>query len=491
MAQQNVDLADEAPDADEMQAQVTAQNQANVGKATNAFELGNAVTAQGGNQIAQGFQQLTGDMNVGDPRVVQARKIQTAMKQIIMSANAESDPDEDPIQKQMRTAAAIAQGMAGISPQIALKAQDKLTQLQQAQEQQRYVTAEAEQKETQTGQAKWTSKIAQNTPQTIFLATDQGNDAKGIPLGFKEVNSYDLTDPDSIAKMRADRIAAAQNGQELVPMTSDQLFNSKTQVATIAARARELQSQEALSRALQVAAMKTQNGVMDGNTMRQFGRIVNAGEQSTNVLENITSLPFQGSTLGRIGIGMAPGSNLMHSSLDTLRNTLSSSDVIRYNTEVGGLQQNLATLETFGLMTRGTLVQVMDRVLAREGDTGLDRLTKLAEAKQIITNSMKTATSVFGPKMDEDSRQQVDAITQRLNAAIPFTVKDVNAWRNEGSKSKTVAQAIQERLDSEQAKNGTETPGQVKPLHGLNSTDREGKKMHWVGPGPTDYEYDE
>lgn len=139
--QQDDDYADLIQDPGNVQAGVTDAYTAAQTNARNSFQLGNAVAAQGGNLIGQGFSQMLGNPNIGDPKVVQARHIQGAMSQILQEANEDAPPDEAPLDKQQRIATMVAARMSGISPQIALKANMQAVAMQEAKNQQAFVTA--------------------------------------------------------------------------------------------------------------------------------------------------------------------------------------------------------------------------------------------------------------------------------------------------------------------------------------------------------------
>jgi hypothetical protein len=135
------DYADDVVDPNQIQANITAGDNQQI-VAANGFAARNAAVQQaGGNAIGQGFSQMTGDQNVGDPRVVQARHIQTAMQQILQASNQGADPNESPLDKQERIATAVAAGMANVSPQIALKASQQGVAIQEAKAQQSLLQA--------------------------------------------------------------------------------------------------------------------------------------------------------------------------------------------------------------------------------------------------------------------------------------------------------------------------------------------------------------
>src|SRR5579859_2220963 len=143
MAQQP-DLFDDVTDPDALQAGVSAADQTAVDNSRDWASRSIAVSNQGANTAANGLSQVLQNPNIGDPRVVQARKISDAMKTILQDSNQNAPADEDPLDKNLRVSQAIAQRMLGVSPSIALQALAKSQQLQEAKAQQSLLTAQGQ-----------------------------------------------------------------------------------------------------------------------------------------------------------------------------------------------------------------------------------------------------------------------------------------------------------------------------------------------------------
>ena len=197
---------------------------------------------------------------------------------------------------------------------------------------------------------------------------------------------------------------------------------------------------------------------MDATTMRYTTRVANAISEGVAAAVNLTEMPI-GANTGFLGIGKAPGESLMHSGVDTLRNELSSDDTKRYNVYAVGLANNLAMIENAGLMPRGTLTNGMERILAREGDTGITTLTKLAEIRQVIDRGSQA--TLTNPKLPDSTRQLILQDLEQLKSAIPFTTADVNTLANSKDKESTIQDLIQERMDKESKR--TATPNASNP----------------------------
>lgn len=142
MAQQQAnDYADDVVDPNELEANIQDGEQQNIARAQNSSQRMAAVTQASANQLGVAFSQVTGDQSVGDPKVVQARRIQSAMQQILQSSNQGADPNETALDRQERISTAVSAGMANVSPQIAMKAAQQGVAIQEAKQQQELLQA--------------------------------------------------------------------------------------------------------------------------------------------------------------------------------------------------------------------------------------------------------------------------------------------------------------------------------------------------------------
>jgi hypothetical protein len=375
--------------------------------------------------------------NGGGYAVQKARQVQSQLQSIMQGINQGSDPNEDPLTKQLRTASAIGSGMMGISPQIALRAQDQAVRLAQAQSQQKLLNVKMEQEQTELGAEKFKANVLQNTPQTMTLVADQGKDENGLPLGYKDVKTYDLTDANSAAQIRADMMQAQQNGQSLIPMTPSELANSRVQVAASNAQARYQSAMLAAQAREQAAAIAAQkSGVQSSMNERFSNRILSASDLGSAALTNIASMPF-GTHSGWFGTqyGMSPGASLYDMTSGNLRNALSTQDQQLYNNMVTGMYRNLAMVEQQGGLQGGQQFaeSIRSALQLRPTDTPLTVMSKLADARQILDRG----TEVYLKSKTADP-QVVDMINARLNSmhkAIPFTQQDVIAFDRAQQKS--------------------------------------------------------
>lgn len=171
---QPTSLYDDTPDPQDVENSINMQNQQAVQKAPDWQARSMAVANQG---ITQGANQLgdaTGNPNVGDPRLVQAKRISSVMQQIMGDASKLPE-DTDPLDKNLYVANQVAQRMWEISPQIAGKAMEQQTQLQEAKAQQAKLAATTEQEQIKTAGMKQQQKITDLTNKNAVLVDGQGN----------------------------------------------------------------------------------------------------------------------------------------------------------------------------------------------------------------------------------------------------------------------------------------------------------------------------
>jgi hypothetical protein len=458
MAQQEPDPFD-IQDPNDVEAGVSANLQNQVIGSKDWMSRGLAVANQGFNTAANGLSQATGNPDIGDPRVVQARHISDAMKNVVAGVNATSPEDEDPLDKNIRVSEAISKQMMNISPAIALQALQKTAQLQQAKTQQDLLqTQVATAKQNQVEKARQ-DQVNAATGQVVFAK--KGPEENGLPTGLISMGTLDPSDPDYAQKALKIINDAKANGDDVMPMKVTDFINSKDSTAAIRAQALVQKAQLDGQNRLQDILAKGQAGQMDSRSMSIAARVSNAVSLAVPTLQNITELPI-GSSTGVFGIGAAPGHSLMQSSVDTLRNSMSSDDVRRYNVMVTGLSQNLANIETAGMLPRGTFINSLDRISFRAGDDpkGIDALTKLAEARQIIERGSRTMLN--NPQFPQSLKDQMSQDLAQLQTTIPFTMHDVTelAKQQNGSKA-TIQDMIRARGLAEASDNPKVPSGPV------------------------------
>ena len=135
-----VDFDGNVTDPDQMEAQVEQSNQNAVLNSRNPITMGMAVAAQGAELAGKNLAQFTGNMDVGNPQVVQSRKIAAAMQAISASVDDNLPEDATPIERSQAIAQQVARKMWSVNPAMAMQANTQAVALQQAQTQQALLT---------------------------------------------------------------------------------------------------------------------------------------------------------------------------------------------------------------------------------------------------------------------------------------------------------------------------------------------------------------
>lgn len=174
---------------------------------------------------------------------------------------------------------------------------------------------------------------------------------------------------------------------------------------------------------------------LGGRESVMFQRVASSAKAGLQDLKNISELPVGAST-GFLGVGSSPGHSIMASARDALRNKLSSQDVQDYNTMIAGLSRNLSTIETAGLAPNGSITASMDSIMLREGDSGVTKLRKLAQARQIIIRGIET--NLANPKLPKEQKELVQQIMDDTAAAVPFTQHDITEMQSRQTKNANV-----------------------------------------------------
>lgn len=161
---------------------------------------------------------------------------------------------------------------------------------------------------------------------------------------------------------------------------------------------------------------------MTGREAQMFGRIVTSANLGIAALKNISQLPSSSST-GWLGTGKGPGPSLLGSTKAALQNKMSSQETQTYSAMIAGLSRNLSTIETQGLAPPGSFTQSLSAIQFAEGDTGYTKLTKLAEARQIVEKGLEP--SLDNPRVPQKQKDEIEKMLGNLKDAIPYTNEDV------------------------------------------------------------------
>lgn len=167
---------------------------------------------------------------------------------------------------------------------------------------------------------------------------------------------------------------------------------------------------------------------------RFTGRVIQGANLATAAIENVVELPFTADT-GVFGSGTAPdGLSIFDASGQYLRNEMSSDNVQAYNTMMAGVLRNLAIIESSGLAPTGKFTDSMGAVLFRPGDstTGLTRMRKMAEMRQIVDEGLRP---LLAGRASKEQKQFIRGIIDRIHRAVPITHANITAYQRAQAKN--------------------------------------------------------
>jgi len=231
-------------------------------------------------------------------KVGQAQAIQTRMQQIIAQANENADPNEDPIARNMRIASAVSTGMVDLSPQMALKANDRLIQLKQAQTQQTALQTQIANENQKIADDKNKANLNSKLDQ-IVLARQGGKDDDGLPQGLQAVATLDPNDPDYATKLKAAQVDAQQKGYNIVPMLAKDFENNK----------QSLEAMKGQYRFMQIAAKNQAQGQLTQGGLNEL--IGNHLFQGAQALARMDSETRKAVLNGEAALGISPLDGVM------------------------------------------------------------------------------------------------------------------------------------------------------------------------------------
>jgi hypothetical protein len=176
---------------------------------------------------------------------------------------------------------------------------------------------------------------------------------------------------------------------------------------------------------------------------RFFRRVSAAGEHVNAVLGNIAKLPV---TVDKGYFSSEhSGTTLFGSAISSLGTEMNSGDTKDYLTTVSGLRRGLANAEAQGMMPSGLLTHMMAPLEYTKGDTHIDKMRKLADARQVIEMSLK-------PWYNDESaspaeKKYIKSIADNLAKTIPWTVDEMTELRAASKDPKRKHQTPQQVFD--------------------------------------------
>jgi hypothetical protein len=177
---------------------------------------------------------------------------------------------------------------------------------------------------------------------------------------------------------------------------------------------------------------------------RFFRRIAGAVELGTASLSNIVKLPI-GSTDKGLFSSEHPGTTLFGSTVSALGTEMNSGETKDYLTSVAGLRRALANAESQGMMPSGALVHMMEVLEYTKGDTHIDKMRKLADARQVFEKALE-------PWYNDDAaspteKAYIKKMQDNLAKVVPWTVDEMTELRQASKDPKRKHQTPQQVFD--------------------------------------------
>jgi hypothetical protein len=170
------------------------------------------------------------------------------------------------------------------------------------------------------------------------------------------------------------------------------------------------------------AAKKNAIQLTGGRESVYTTRVMQAANQASKDLANIVKLPVAATTTGMFG-GRHQGTSLFEAGKEVLAQKMTSQEAQTYNVMATGLQRSLAAVETSGLAQGIQEFSKQIDVVAKEGDTQLTKLHKLAQVRQIIEAGLEPVAA--NPRVSPDEKKLVQKALDNVHASVPFTHSDL------------------------------------------------------------------
>jgi len=207
--------------------------------------------------------------------------------------------------------------------------------------------------------------------------------------------------------------------------------------------------------AIEAASIK--HSISGKNTDRYgFGNIIATNlNEAVGSISNIINLPESSTT------GYFQGRNtsgLLFAPLGAMTNGLTSEDVQRYNLEISNFGKFASRVVSGGRVVPATVQRDFeDQYKVRENDTPLTVLTRLAQMRQTLERASEVY--IASNTTDEGLKDIYRRGLVDIRTAIPFTVNDINEYKNNRDKTKTFKDMFKEYdLDKGQSSPLVATP---------------------------------
>jgi hypothetical protein len=188
-------------------------------------------------------------------------------------------------------------------------------------------------------------------------------------------------------------------------------------------------------------------GARGAAAQQRFAALHGSASLATKAIENLSHIPLD-TNRGIFG-SAEPGKTLTGSTLSALGNTMTTGASRRYKVLTTGLRNNLAIIERQGA-SQGIvgLTARLDQIESIPGDDYITQASRLAEARQIVEEGVKTYQT--SPTITEEQKEALRELQRRLEKAIPYTQDDITALQYDSKyKGKTLADVVKDRKGAE------------------------------------------
>lgn len=409
------------------------------GMGTNPKEkLGLMIGAQLGRGLGQGIGNLLG---IQDP---QLKRI-SGLEGVLQETQQELGPEmSDPTKLYPALYDKLnSRGFSREAAQVALKGNEAINAFKQQQAQQGKLQAEANKLNLQTQQ----DAMAQQAAQEVWAKAQQEG---RTPTNEEIIGAVSpFVSADKLAPMMqsaSDKAAYRQSMIDQARLAAEARLEAAKERGATQLEIAKMNAESRQQIAQLNAAVRAQTGAnkgLSGREARYADNVAIAGNEVIGGVGNLVNMPFTSSTgVFGSGVGQATSSeSLWGAPIAVLKNSVTSDNIQRYNTEISNIGKYFATLNTGGLAaTAGAQKQFESQFSIKEGDTELTRLTKLAQMRQTFERvaDIKLKSKATPDEQKDDWNQWL----KQIKESVPITVNDVNKIANSKNPQQTMADAM-------------------------------------------------
>jgi hypothetical protein len=150
-------------------------------------------------------------------------------------------------------------------------------------------------------------------------------------------------------------------------------------------------------------------------------RMLISASEGLAAIKNVVNLP---SIVTSSFFGQGEKVSLLGAGKEYLKNVVTPEEQQIYQTVMTAVGRNLAGIEAAGLVPPRSLSEKIESNLSiKPGDTQLNKLSKIAEMRQIIQYGLSPILQ--DPRKSEEVKEEVRGLIEQTKDAIPFTPLDV------------------------------------------------------------------